>query len=72
MEPVFEEFVAVRGESLLRLALMLSGDPHRAEDLVQSVLAKAYVRWGHIAAMGRPEAYLRRVLVNEHLRWWRR
>ena len=70
--PAFEQFVAARGEALLRFALMLCGDLHRAEDLVQSVLAKAYVRWSRVAAMERPEAYLKAVLVSEHLRWWRR
>lgn len=72
MEPTFEEFVAARGEVLLRLALMLTGDRHHAEDLVQSVLTKAYLRWDRVAAMERPEAYLKKVLVNDHLRWWRR
>lgn len=72
MQPTFEEFVTARGGSLLRFALMLTGDRHQAEDLVQSVLAKAYVRWARVAAMGQPEAYLKRVLVNENLRWWRR
>jgi DNA-directed RNA polymerase specialized sigma24 family protein len=66
--PTFEDFVAARGAALLRFALMLAGDRHHAEDLVQSVLTKAYVRWVRIAAMERPEAYLKRVLVNEHLR----
>jgi RNA polymerase sigma-70 factor (sigma-E family) len=72
MEATFEEFVGARGQALLRFAFMLCGDRHRAEDLVQSVLAKAYGRWVRISAMQRPEAYLKAVLVNEHLRWWRR
>ncbi|MFI7645950.1 SigE family RNA polymerase sigma factor [Micromonospora sp. NPDC049460] len=72
MQPTFEEFVTARGGALLRFALMLTGDRHQAEDLVQSVLAKAYVRWARVAGMSRPEAYLKQVLVNENLRWWRR
>ena len=72
MQPTFEEFVAARGEALLRVALMLTGDPHAAEDLVQVVLAKAYPRWGRISGLDQPEAYLRRVLVHEHLRRSRR
>jgi hypothetical protein len=31
----FEDFVAARGDSLVRFALMLCGDPHRAEDLLR-------------------------------------
>ena len=68
----FEEFVAVRGDSLMRFALMLSGDPFRAEDLVQTALAQVYPRWGRVSAMERPEAYVKTVLVHAHLRWWRR
>jgi RNA polymerase sigma-70 factor (sigma-E family) len=72
MAATFEEFVVARGGALLRFALMLAGDRHGAEDLVQSVLARAYPRWSRIEAMERPEAYLKAALVNEHLRWWRR
>jgi RNA polymerase sigma-70 factor (sigma-E family) len=68
----FEELVLARGEALLRFALMLSGDRHAAEDLVQTVLARAYPRWSRISAMEQPVAYLKAALVNEHLRWWRR
>jgi RNA polymerase sigma-70 factor (sigma-E family) len=67
--PSIEEFVAARGDALLRFALMLCGDRHRAEDLVQTVLARAYPRWHRIAGMAAPEAYLKRMLVNEQLRW---
>jgi RNA polymerase sigma-70 factor (sigma-E family) len=68
----FEELVAARGQALLRFAVMLCGDRDRAEDLVQSVLAKAYRRWSRVAAADRPEAYLKAMVVNEHLGWWRR
>jgi len=72
VEPTFDDFVAARGQALLRFALMLCGDRHQAEDLVQSALAKAYPRWSRVSAMERPEAYLKTVLVHDHLRWWRR
>jgi RNA polymerase sigma-70 factor (sigma-E family) len=72
VEPTFDDFVAARGQALLRFTLMLCGDRHQAEDLVQSALAKAYPRWSRISAMERPEAYLKTVLVHDHLRWWRR
>jgi RNA polymerase sigma-70 factor (sigma-E family) len=51
---------------LLRLALMLTGSAHDAEDLLQSSLAKACRHASRIATMDAPAAYLRRVLVNEH------
>ena len=36
----FEEFVASRGRDLWRTAWLLTGDAHKAEDLVQTALAK--------------------------------
>jgi DNA-directed RNA polymerase specialized sigma24 family protein len=40
-----------------------------AEDLVQACLLKAMPRWQHIAE---PMTYLRRVMVNQRVSWWRR
>jgi DNA-directed RNA polymerase specialized sigma24 family protein len=37
----FGEFVAARSPELLRLAYVLTGDQHAAEDLLQSALTKA-------------------------------
>lgn len=65
----FAEFVAARGASLGRTAYVLTGDSHLAEDLVQTALAKAAQRW---ARLDEPEAYVRRVMFNEHISWWRR
>lgn len=68
----FEEFVADHGRSLLRLAFVLTGDGHLAEDLTQTALADAYRHWRKVAASRQPEAYVRRMLVNAHLSWRRR
>ncbi len=68
----FEEYAFARTSALVRLARLLTGDEHRAEDLVQEVLAKAYARWGSIARTDRPDAYVRRMLVNAQHSWWRR
>jgi len=67
----FDGFVAARGASLLRFAYLVSGDRHAAEDLVQSALAKAYRRWAAVSAAEHPEAYVRRIVVREHLSWRR-
>ncbi|MEV0795695.1 SigE family RNA polymerase sigma factor [Kribbella sp. NPDC050459] len=56
---------------LLRLALMLSGSRHNAEDLVQSVLARAHRQWERIGGLEHPGAYLRTMVVNEYLGWRR-
>ncbi|SCE94757.1 SigE family RNA polymerase sigma factor [Micromonospora chokoriensis] len=68
----FEEYAFARTSALVRLARLLTDDEHRAEDLVQEVLAKAYARWGRISRTDRPDAYVRRMLVNAHHSWWRR
>lgn len=68
----FEEFVAGHGQSLLRLAFVLTGDRHLAEDLTQTALADAYRHWRKVSAARVPEAYVRRILVNAHLSWRRR
>ncbi|GAB4048588.1 hypothetical protein GCM10028775_13460 [Catellatospora paridis] len=68
----FEEFVLARGGALSRTAFLLTGDHHTAQDLVQSALAKAAQRWRQITENGQPEAYVRRIIVNERISWWRR
>jgi RNA polymerase sigma-70 factor (sigma-E family) len=68
----FEEYALARGPALVRFARLLTGDDHRAEDLVQEVLAKAYVHWRRIGVADRPDLYVRRMLVNAHHSWWRR
>jgi RNA polymerase sigma-70 factor (sigma-E family) len=70
--PSFDEVVGSNERRLLRLALMLSGEVHTAEDLVQTVLARAHRRWGRIGSLDHPEAYLRTMVVNEFLSWRRR
>ncbi|HEU4946916.1 MAG TPA: SigE family RNA polymerase sigma factor [Kribbella sp.] len=67
----FDEVVASNERRLLRLALMLSGGVHSAEDLVQAVLARAHQRWERIGVLEHPEAYLRVMVVNEFLSWRR-
>lgn len=68
----FEEYVLTRGVALVRFARLLTGDEHRAEDLVQEVLAGAYVRWRRISEADRPDLYVRRMLINANHSWRRR
>ena len=58
----FDEFVIGRSPALLRTAMLLTGDRHDAEDLVQSALLRVARHWSR--ARDNPEAYCRRVLVN--------
>ncbi|MHA6762816.1 SigE family RNA polymerase sigma factor [Streptacidiphilus sp. PAMC 29251] len=70
-ESDFEAFVAARGPRLLRIAWLLTGDAHQAEDLLQTVLARVWPHWRRIA-VDSPEAYVRKALVNTHASWWKR
>jgi RNA polymerase sigma-70 factor (sigma-E family) len=67
----FEAFVTEDGPYLLRVALLLSGDRHHAEDLVQTTFERTYRSWER-ARMSDPRAYARKVLVNLRIDRWRR
>jgi RNA polymerase sigma-70 factor (sigma-E family) len=71
-EARFSEFVAARQQALLRTAYLLTSDLHSAEDLVQISLAKAYLAWDRMRDPRAVEAYVRKIMVNEHTSWWRR
>jgi RNA polymerase sigma-70 factor (sigma-E family) len=66
----FEEFVAVRSGRLLRTAYLLTHDWARAEDLLQTALARAWLAWGRIHT--HPDPYVRKIIVNTYASWWRR
>lgn len=68
----FAAYVAARGPARLRLAYVLTGDPADAEDVVQDALARALPRWSQISRAQDVDAYVRRMVVNAHVSWWRR
>ena len=59
----FEAYVRARGATLFRVAFLLSGDHHLAEDLVQQALLRLAGRWGHVTRRRRPG----RVRAPDHL-----
>ncbi len=69
-EDEFRSFVVARTPALSRTAYLLTGDAHLAEDLVQTALFKAAKAWHRIE--GDPEPYVRRILYNQNVSWWRR
>jgi RNA polymerase sigma-70 factor (sigma-E family) len=68
----FDEYLSYRLGSLLRFATVVTCNPDLAQDVVQEVLARAHPRWSRIGALEQPEAYLKRMVVNEYLSWRRR
>ncbi|MFL6073902.1 MAG: SigE family RNA polymerase sigma factor [Mycobacteriales bacterium] len=71
-EPSFDEFVAAQLPGLLRYAAALTGDRALAQDVVQDALVRAHHRWRRVLRADRPEAYVKRIVVNEYLSWRRR
>jgi len=68
----FAAYLTARQPSLLRTAYLLTGNRHDAEDLVQTAFAKLYLSWDKVRDQGSMDAYVRRILVNEHNSLWRR
>jgi RNA polymerase sigma-70 factor (sigma-E family) len=60
----FVEFVEAAGAALRRTAFLVSGDRHRADDVVQDALYKLYLAWPKVRRVGNPFAYARRMVVN--------
>lgn len=55
----------------MRTAFLLVGTREAAEDLVQSALEKTFTRWSRVRWMETPEAYVRRIVVNNAHSAWR-
>lgn len=71
MDDEFSAWAAGAEAPLLRSAYLLTGDLHRAEDLVQEALVKVALRWRRLRA-GHPTAYARQVIARDHVSLWRR
>ena len=68
----FREFARARAGALHQSAFLLCGDWHLAHDLVQETLVKVYQHWPRVRQADNPDAYVRRMLVNEVRGRWRR
>ena len=60
-ERAFEKFIAESGDSLLRLATLLTSDQGLGEDVYQETLHRLAARWSRV---DNPRAFCRRVMHN--------
>jgi RNA polymerase sigma-70 factor (sigma-E family) len=65
--PEYDEFYAALWPRLVRTAYAVAGDLGVAEDAAQTAFAKAYRSWRRISRLESPEAYVRKMVVNEVL-----
>jgi RNA polymerase sigma-70 factor (sigma-E family) len=63
----FTDYVTARSAWLRKVAYLLSGDWHRADDLVQATIIKLYMRWPRINPLENIDGYARTTLVNTFL-----
>ena len=65
VSPPFEDVYRARYRSLLKLAFVLCGSHHAAEELVQETFLAAFRKWDSVSRFEYPEAWSRRVVVNK-------
>jgi RNA polymerase sigma-70 factor (sigma-E family) len=72
----YVEYVTGRLPALRRLAYVLCGDSHHADDLVQQTITKLYIRWRKVSEVEHVDQYVRtmlvRAFVDEKRRPWSR
>jgi RNA polymerase sigma-70 factor (sigma-E family) len=64
-ERQFTEWATARASRLQRTAFLLCGDWQIAEDLVQECLTRTAMHWRRVQSADAPDAYVRRILVNQ-------
>ncbi|MFK3981166.1 SigE family RNA polymerase sigma factor [Micromonospora sp. NPDC050397] len=67
LEREYVDFVTTRLARMQRIAYLLCGDAHRADDLVQQTFTTLYVNWRRVRAVEYPDAYVRTMLVRTFL-----
>ncbi|WP_194900033.1 SigE family RNA polymerase sigma factor [Catenulispora pinisilvae] len=71
-EADFEAFYAASNRRLLGHVYAMVGDLAEAEDALQEAYARAWQRWGRVAAYEDPEAWVRTVAFRIAVSSWRR
>jgi len=68
----FDSYVRTRGTALTRFAYLLVRDYHLAQDLTQEALARLHRQWARVSDFDQPDAYVRKIMLNQLLSWRRR
>jgi RNA polymerase sigma-70 factor (sigma-E family) len=68
----FADYVARHRPALLRAAVAITGDPHRAEDVLQGALLRVLPHWPSIRDGAAADSYVRRTMLHQHISWCRR
>lgn len=75
-EREFAEYFADRQDAVRRIAYLLCGDWHRADDVAQTAFVKLHRHWERVRDRGALDAWMRRTVVraviDESRRPWRR
>lgn len=67
VERDFPAYFTATWPRMYRTALAIAGDRASAEDACQAAFAKVYASWRRVSAAEQPDAYVRRMVVNEVL-----
>jgi RNA polymerase sigma-70 factor (sigma-E family) len=72
IDETFDAFMTASWSSLYRTAVLMTGDTHLAEDMLQNAMGKVYKSWHRVSQVEHPRSYARAILANEVSTWWRR
>jgi RNA polymerase sigma-70 factor (sigma-E family) len=72
LDEEFRDFMHGRWPAMVRLAYALTGDQGHAEDVAQTAFARTYASWPKVRRTGNPDAYVRRIVINENLNRFRK
>lgn len=68
----FEEYARAKLPLLMGMARIICRDDATAEDVLHDVLIKVNTHWVTVCAAAEPDAYVRRMIVNESISLWRK
>jgi RNA polymerase sigma-70 factor (sigma-E family) len=71
----FSSYMAARWPTLVRSLVTLGCEPHEAEDVAQTALARCYASWARVTRADDVDAYVFRTVLNvwnksRRRRWW--